>query len=82
MKTISVEEAVALLQDIRNMGCESYTVVAEGRPVVTLVPVAAAPEKRPLRLGFMEGEIVIPDDFDTMFQTGSVRTSRAAPEDA
>ena len=39
-----------------------------GKPLVRVVPVENVPERTPRRLGFLEGQYTVPDDFDTMCQ--------------
>lgn len=43
---------------------ETIVIAHAGRPVAQLVPVR--PEAPPTRLGFLNGALSIPDDFDTM----------------
>ena len=42
---------------------EGFVIAKAGRPLVKVVAIAA-PERR--RLGFLAGEIRVPDDFDRM----------------
>jgi hypothetical protein len=37
------------------------------------VPIEPAEEKKQQRIGFMKGQIKVPDDFDTMFQEEIIR---------
>jgi len=46
---------------------ESFIIAKAGKPVVVVTPYAETKEK-PQRIGFLKGEISIPDDFDTMYQ--------------
>jgi antitoxin (DNA-binding transcriptional repressor) of toxin-antitoxin stability system len=43
----------------------SFVIARAGRPLVRVTAVDAI-RAAPQRLGFMAGEIVVPDDFDTM----------------
>jgi len=44
---------------------ESFTIEKEGKPLVKIVPYnESAPSPR---IGFLKGQIFVPDDFDTMF---------------
>lgn len=48
---------------------EPFVIARAGKPLVKVVPIdgdEAVPAKR--RIGFMEGEIRVPDDFNTMGQ--------------
>ncbi len=44
---------------------ESFVVTKAGKPMVT-VTAYQPPPKPPQRIGFMSGQIEVPDDFDTM----------------
>jgi prevent-host-death family protein len=43
---------------------ESFIIAKAGTPLVKVVALDAPEE--PKRIGFLEGEILVPDDFDTM----------------
>ncbi len=43
---------------------ESFIIAKAGTPLVKVVALEAPDE--PQRIGFLEGEILVPDDFDTM----------------
>jgi prevent-host-death family protein len=70
MQTVNIHEAKTHLSRLlaRIADGESIIIAKAGKPVAKLVPVvdADAPLKR--RIGFMEGEISLPADFDTMMQ--------------
>lgn len=69
MKTISVADAIVLLQSDGGLGGESYAVVADGKPPATLSPavVADANIPEPLkRIGFLP-DLVVPDDIKTPY---------------
>jgi len=46
---------------------EPFIIAKAGKPMVTVMPFQA-PQREQKRVGFMKGQIKIPDDFDTMFQ--------------
>ena len=46
---------------------EPFVIARAGKPLVKVVPVDAPAGHRLPRLGGMEGQFQIPDDFDTMF---------------
>jgi prevent-host-death family protein len=46
---------------------EPFIIAKAGKPLVKVVPLDAPPASEMKRLGFMAGEIEVPDDFDTMF---------------
>ena len=45
---------------------EAFVIAKAGRPMVKVVPLADGEAGLPRRLGFMAGEIAVPDDFDRM----------------
>lgn len=79
MKTVSLREAEA---DFSRLGeeasrSESFVIAEDGRPLVSVVPAdAEAPRTR--RIGFLAGQITVPDDFDTMFQDEIIRMFEGA----
>ena len=71
MQTINIHEAKTHLSRIveRVARGESFVIAKAGKPMVKVVPLdaqEAAPHKR---LGFLAGQIEVPDDFDTMGST-------------
>ena len=66
MKTVNIHEAKTNLSRlIEGVGQgESFIIAKAGKPVAKVVPIF---EKPPQRIGFMEGQFEVPDDFDTMF---------------
>lgn len=46
---------------------ESFIIAKAGKPMAKVVPLETG-EQAPRRLGFMAGQITVPDDFDTMGQ--------------
>ena len=45
---------------------ESFVIAKAGKPLVKVTALDAPVEGRVRRLGFMSGEIAVPDDFDRM----------------
>lgn len=68
MTTVNMHEAKTHLSRLVEQAARGETVVIAkaGKPLVKLVPVDIP--ARPCRIGFMKGEITVPDDFDTMGQ--------------
>jgi prevent-host-death family protein len=66
MKTVNIHEAKTHLSRLlEGVGQgESFIIAKSGKPVAKVVPFS---EKPPQRIGFMEGQFTVPDDFDTMF---------------
>jgi prevent-host-death family protein len=68
METVNIHEAKTHLSRLveRVSKGESVVIAKAGKPMVKLVPLDDG-ETRPVRrIGFMDGEIQVPDDFDTM----------------
>lgn len=66
MKTVNIHEAKTHLSRLlEGVGQgEPFIIAKAGKPVAKVVPFS---EKPPQRIGFMEGQFTVPDDFDTMF---------------
>ena len=47
---------------------ETILIARAGKTVARLTPDKAVAARMPKRFGFMQGELKIPGDFDTMFQ--------------
>ncbi|MDD5298275.1 MAG: type II toxin-antitoxin system prevent-host-death family antitoxin [Rhodocyclaceae bacterium] len=68
MLTVNIHEAktqLSRLVDQASRG-ESFIIAKAGRPMVKVLPLDAGDESAVRRLGFMAGEIAVPDDFDHM----------------
>jgi prevent-host-death family protein len=46
---------------------EPFTIAKAGKPLVKVVPLDAPSSDMKRRMGFMAGQIAVPDDFDTMY---------------
>lgn len=69
MDTINIHEAKTHLSRLVEKAAkgESFIIAKAGKPMVKVVPLDP-PEVKPIqRIGFLEGQGTIPDDFDTMF---------------
>lgn len=66
MKTVNIHEAKTHLSRLIEAALqgEAFVIAKAGKPLVK-VEMVDAPE--PQRIGFMEGQFAIPDDFDAMF---------------
>lgn len=66
MKTVNIHEAKTHLSRLLESVAkgESFVIAKSGKPVAKVTPIF---EKPPQRIGFMEGQFQVPDDFDTMF---------------
>ena len=70
MKTYNIHEAKTHLSRLVEAAAkgEGFVIAKAGKPMVKVVPLDAPPARKPQRLGFMKGQIKVPDDFDTMGQ--------------
>lgn len=72
MQKINIHEAKTHLSRLVEQAAkgEAFIIAKAGKPMVKVVPLEPEPEprKQPRRLGFMKGQIEVPDDFDTMGQ--------------
>lgn len=70
MQTVNIHEAkthLSRLIDTAVMLGDSFIIAKAGKPLVRVSPLeqsGTAPGGR--RLGFLKGQIAVPDDFDTM----------------
>jgi prevent-host-death family protein len=69
MRTVNIHEAKTHLSRLVDRAAkgEPFIIAKAGKPLVKVVPLDAPAASEIQRLGFMEGEIEVPDDFDTMF---------------
>ena len=69
MLTVNIHEAKTHLSRLvaRAAKGEPFVIAKAGKPLVKVVPLDAPVAGEAKRLGFMEGQIKVPDDFDTMF---------------
>lgn len=70
MQTINIHEAKTHLSRLVEQAArgESFIIAKAGKPLVKVVPVNAPEAGQMKRIGFLEGEISVPDDFDQMGQ--------------
>jgi prevent-host-death family protein len=68
MRTVNMHEAKTQLSRLvaRAAKGEGFIIAKAGKPLVKVVPLSAKESAVPRRLGFMAGEIAVPDDFDRM----------------
>ncbi|MBV8167940.1 MAG: type II toxin-antitoxin system prevent-host-death family antitoxin [Alphaproteobacteria bacterium] len=66
MRTVNIREAkthLLRLVDAAARG-EPFVIAKAGKPLVKVVPLESADTPAGPRLGFLAGEIAVPDDFD------------------
>jgi prevent-host-death family protein len=69
METVNIHEAKTHLSRLLARIVarhESFVIARAGKPVAKIVPLDAPETGKARRLGFMAGQIEVPDDFDRM----------------
>ena len=68
MFTVNIHEAKTHLSKLVDQAAkgEAFIIAKAGHPMVKVVPIETSEAGVPQRLGFMAGEIQVPDDFDQM----------------
>ena len=68
MRTVNIHEAKTHLSRLVEQAAngDPFVIAKAGRPMVKVLPLDAPESAIAKRLGFMSGEIEVPDDFDTM----------------
>ena len=66
MVTVNIHEAKTQLSKLVDRAAkgEPFVIAKAGKPLVKVTPLEAPAE--PQRLGFLAGEIAVPEDFDRM----------------
>ncbi|MES1200702.1 MAG: type II toxin-antitoxin system prevent-host-death family antitoxin [Pseudomonadota bacterium] len=70
MRKINIHEAKTQLSRLVEEAAkgEPFIIAKAGKPLVKVVPLKPEESGAKRRLGFLEGQFKVPDDFDTMFQ--------------
>lgn len=68
MKTVNIHEAKTHLSKLVEEAFrgEPFVIAKAGKPVVKVTALSAPSGTQVRRLGFLEGQISVPDDFDRM----------------
>jgi prevent-host-death family protein len=68
VKTVNIHEAKTQLSKLIEKASkgESFVIAKAGKPVVKVTALGAPTGAQVRRLGFMAGQISVPDDFDRM----------------
>ncbi|MFZ4876080.1 type II toxin-antitoxin system Phd/YefM family antitoxin [Janthinobacterium sp. Mn2066] len=68
MLTVNIHEAKTHLSRLIEQAAkgESFIIAKAGRPLVKVMALDAPEAGQAKRLGFLAGQISVPDDFDTM----------------
>ena len=70
MKTVNIHQAKTQLSKLIEAASkgEAFIIAKAGKPVVKVTALSAPTGAQVRRLGFMKGQIAVPDDFDRMGQ--------------
>lgn len=68
MQIVNIHEAKTHLSRLIDMASkgESFIIAKSGKPLVKVMSLNAPESDKMKRLGFMAGQITVPDDFDQM----------------
>jgi prevent-host-death family protein len=68
METVNIHDAKTHLSRLveRAAAGESFIIAKSGKPMVKLIPLDSPSGGQIKRLGFLTGQIDVPDDFDRM----------------
>ncbi len=68
MRTINIHEAKTQLSRLVDQAAkgESFVIAKAGKPLVKVMALDAPESGKAKRLGFLAGQISVPDDFDRM----------------
>ena len=68
MKTVNIHQAKTQLSKLIEEASkgEAFVIAKAGKPVVKVMALSAPTGAQVRRLGFMAGQISVPDDFDQM----------------
>ena len=80
MRTVNIHEAKTHLSRLVEQAArgEPFVIAKAGKPLVKVTALDAPSPDRAKRLGFMTGQIAVPDDFDRM---GSEEIARQFGDD-
>jgi prevent-host-death family protein len=70
VKTVNMHEAKTHLSKLvaEAVAGEPFLIAKAGKPLVKVEVIEDKPEEKPSRLGFLEGQWKVPEDFDTFMQ--------------
>ena len=70
MATVNIHEEEVQFSGLVDRAAKGETVIIAraGKPIAKLVPLHATPKDVSSRLGGLKGQILVPDDFDTMME--------------
>jgi len=70
MRSVDIREVKARLSKLVDQAAEgdAFIIAKDGRPLVMVMPAGSITKANP-RIGFLNGEIIVPGDFDRMGTT-------------
>jgi prevent-host-death family protein len=82
VKTVNIHEAKTHLSRLIDEAAkgEPFVIAKAGKPMVKVVALDTPPVKPMRRLGFLEGQFTIPDDFDRMGEEEIARMFEGEPD--
>lgn len=82
MRTVNIHEAKTHLSRLVEQAAkgEPFVIAKAGKPLVKVVALDAPSAGQVRRLGFMDGQIAVPDDFDRMGSSEIARLFGDKPE--
>jgi prevent-host-death family protein len=71
MKTVNIHEAKTHLSRLLNQAAkgETFVIAKAGKPLAKVMALGAPEAGQVKRVGFLAGQISVPDDFDEMGRT-------------
>ena len=71
MRTVNIHDAKTHLSRLVDQAAkgESFVIAKAGKPLVKVIALNAPEGEQVKRLGFLAGQISVPDDFDSMGAT-------------
>jgi prevent-host-death family protein len=70
VRTVNIHEAKTQLSRLVDQAAkgEAFIIAKAGKPLVKVTPLGGDETSAKRRIGFLEGEFSVPDDFNTMGQ--------------
>ena len=70
MRSINIHQAKTQLSRLVEEAAagDPFIIAKAGRPIAKVVPLGAGEKPFKSRIGFLDGQFKVPDDFDTMLQ--------------
>ena len=81
MEIVNIQDAIHHLPRLVEQAAkgEPFAIAKEGKPIVKVIPIDVPGAQKKKRLGFMAGQITVPEDFDRMGSAEVERLFRFAP---